>query len=212
MINSLRHSLPFNLFIDNLKIKFVDEVSDLGILFDRKLTFFPHILNIIKKLKMRKGIIYRNNYYLKSSRIKFIIFNTFFLPIIDYGITIWASAAPSYLRQINNVFERIRHLLSPYNPTTLNGRVLYFDLKYLQFYLNNCFDQLDLMLKVPYHKTRSTGFLDVSFKRLNISLRSFPDRIISKHAQIYENIFSLDNKLYAKFIKKYLNCVDSYIC
>lgn len=119
---------------------------------------------------MRKGIIYTNNYCLKSNRI---IFNTFFLPIIGYGITIWASAAPSYLRQVNNVFEKIRLSLSPYNFTTLNGRALYFDLKYLELYLNKCFDQLDLMVKVPFLKTRSLGFVDVSSKRLNVSFKIF---------------------------------------
>lgn len=51
---SFRQSSPFDLFINNLKIKVTDEVSDLGILFDRKLTFFLQILNIIKKNENEK--------------------------------------------------------------------------------------------------------------------------------------------------------------
>lgn len=111
MFSIQQDTFPLDIYINNVKINFTNEVLDLGIIFDNRLTFRPHILTIVKKLKIRPGIVLRNMYYLKCNRIKQIIFFNFILPIIDYGIIIWASAAPSNIKLVNNILEKAKSLL-----------------------------------------------------------------------------------------------------
>jgi hypothetical protein len=66
----------------------VDKYRDLGVIIDNRLTFKPHILEIVSKAKQRISLIFRT-FLTRDSIFLVKSFKSFILPIVDYCSQIW---------------------------------------------------------------------------------------------------------------------------
>ncbi|GBN62776.1 putative RNA-directed DNA polymerase from transposon X-element [Araneus ventricosus] len=86
-------------------INVVGEVKFLGIIFDKKLTFLPHVLQLRKKLDRALNILkVLSNTSWGASRLSLLrVYRAAILSKIDYGCTIYGSARQSVLQKLNTI-------------------------------------------------------------------------------------------------------------
>lgn len=68
-----------------------EDIKDLKITFESKLTFKKHISNIINQASWKYALIYRISKDIKNKNMILKLFNTYVRPILEYGTIIWAS-------------------------------------------------------------------------------------------------------------------------
>ena len=85
-------------------IERVFEYKYLGIWLDAKLSFNFHISDLVSKLRQKLGFLYSKKSYFPISCRKEIIEATF-LSVMDYGDTIYRSAASSLLKRLDTVYH-----------------------------------------------------------------------------------------------------------
>ena len=92
------HQANNKLQIDNHNIDTVETANDLGVKIDSKLSFHPHITNIISKANQRKSLILRC--FLSRSPANLLrAFKVYVRPLLEYASTTWS---PSYIRPPNH--------------------------------------------------------------------------------------------------------------
>jgi hypothetical protein len=62
---------------------------DLGVLFDKKMTFIPHIENIINRALRILGLVLRNFKCLKHSKTKIVLYNSLVRSLLEYCSVVW---------------------------------------------------------------------------------------------------------------------------
>ena len=86
--------------INNSIIHFSESVKYLGVIIDSKLSFASHIKYIESKLTRANGIIGRLKSTLpKDALLK--LYYALFQPHLLYGLTIWETTYPTYLKPLN---------------------------------------------------------------------------------------------------------------
>ena len=80
-------------------IKEVTETKFLGVTFDSKLSWIPHINNLHKKLKSATGIIRKIRQYIPKAQYK-SIYHTLFESHMTYGISVWGGVAKTHLDKL----------------------------------------------------------------------------------------------------------------
>jgi hypothetical protein len=90
------HQANNKLQIDNHNIDTVETANDLGVTIDSKLSFHPHITNIVSKANQRKSLILRC--FLSRNPANLLrAFKVYVRPLLEYASTTWS---PSYVTQI----------------------------------------------------------------------------------------------------------------
>ena len=94
--------------LDDHTIPVVDQYKYLGIIFDRKLTFIPHIKHLRikcnKAIQMLRVIAHTNWGADRKTLIK--IYRTLIRSKIDYGCFIYGSARKSYLKELETIHHQ----------------------------------------------------------------------------------------------------------
>jgi len=97
-----RHHDDPKLTLDGTLIPVVEETKFLGILFDKKLTFIPHIKNLkakcLKTLNLLKVIAHTD--WGADKKVLLNLYRTFIRSILDYGCIVYGSARKSYLKML----------------------------------------------------------------------------------------------------------------
>lgn len=97
--------------IDGHKIHEQDTVRDLGILYDRKLTFVPHIENIIKRGSKLLGFVIRNGKPFRNPKTKILLFYSLIRSILEYSSVVWRPHYSTHSLRIERLQKRfLRHL------------------------------------------------------------------------------------------------------
>lgn len=101
-------------YIGTDRIQQVQEFKDLGIVFDEKLTFIPHIDDLTTKMRSLYGAAYRfareiNNF---PSIVKIV--QTYITPVLEYGSIIWNQDRKGCKCVLNAFFTSRLVLLSVY--------------------------------------------------------------------------------------------------
>ncbi|KAK9870581.1 hypothetical protein WA026_008144 [Henosepilachna vigintioctopunctata] len=65
------------------------QIRDLGVVFDQKLSFVPHITQLISSAAKIYGFVIRNGKYFNNSSIFIEPFNTLIRSKLEYGSMIW---------------------------------------------------------------------------------------------------------------------------
>lgn len=95
-------------YINGIVINRHETVKDLGILFDRRLSFTPHIVNISKRAYQLTGAIYRLVKDIRCPNLSMKLYKSFVLPILEYGSIIWDQG-----RAIDNLqLEKSLHMIT----------------------------------------------------------------------------------------------------
>ena len=87
------------LTIGKTKISETDNIKFLGIFLDNRLKFNVHVNYLSTKISKQIGLLYKLNKYLPKEILK-LLYNSFILPYINYGIEAWFS---SYQNNTNKI-------------------------------------------------------------------------------------------------------------
>lgn len=99
------------LLMNNSPIKKDTSEKDLGITFDTKLKFSPHIRNIVSKANSRVGII-RHNFTNLSPTVFLPLYKALVRPLLEYGSVIWYPSLISDNQEIEKVQRRATKLVT----------------------------------------------------------------------------------------------------
>uniref|UniRef100_A0A3B3HCE9 Reverse transcriptase domain-containing protein n=1 Tax=Oryzias latipes TaxID=8090 RepID=A0A3B3HCE9_ORYLA len=90
--------------LEGNEIELVHVYKYLGILIDDALSFKPHIENLVRKLKLKLGFLFRNKCCF-SFGIKKRLVTATFLSILDYGDLLYMNATAQCLSKIDSVYH-----------------------------------------------------------------------------------------------------------
>ena len=96
--------------MDEIRLKVVEEEKDLGIVFDKELSFNNHISCIVKKSNSLVGMIRRSFYHLDMEMFK-CLFTAIVRPHLEYGAAIWNPHLKKHIIAIENVQRRATKLV-----------------------------------------------------------------------------------------------------
>ncbi|GBO17316.1 putative RNA-directed DNA polymerase from transposon X-element [Araneus ventricosus] len=100
--------------INNVAIPVVDDIRFLIVIFDRKLTFLPHILHLRKKCERSLNIqkvLSRTSWGAdRTSLLR--IYQAVILSRIDYGCMVYGSARPTVLRRLDTIHHSALRICS----------------------------------------------------------------------------------------------------
>ena len=95
-------------FIAGTELEHVDEIRDLGVTIDSKLTFAPHVSDIVRRANRALGLLIRS-FQVGTSRTKFnrgAVLAAYFAnvrSILEYSSVVWAGAAKSHTVRVDRV-------------------------------------------------------------------------------------------------------------
>ena len=166
-------------FIDVTRLEHVGEVRDLGITLDTKLTFAPHVGNVVSKANRSLGLLFRS-FQTGVRRANFdrnALMCAYFSnvrSILEYGSVIWAGAAESHTVRIDRVQHKFliwllsnttsghapslayTDLLSHFHLPSLASRRVQHDLLFIRNVFNSRLDSHILLRSFYLHApTRS---------------------------------------------------------
>jgi len=175
-----------NTYIPEVKI-----VKDLGVLFDRKLTFEPQTVNLTKSLRSTLGMFWRNLSPIRGTNALRSIYFATVQSQIDYGLPIWGSTAPSHLLAIESIHRKFLRFILNIHPEDHSLSYCELTKKSNSFTITNRYKYLTLNLAYSIHtfnpssntivlhpnnaqtNTRSQIRYEIPFFRLDITRRSF---------------------------------------
>ena len=183
-----------NYHIDNSSLQRVEELRDLGITLDSKLTFSAHINRTVSKANRALGIL-RRSFQSGLARQKFdrkALLSAYYAnvrSVLEYGTIVWSGAAKTHLKRLERVQHKFliwlatrargtngltsleyRDLLSFFNVQSLEARRAQFDLMYLRNIFSGRIDSSFLLgcfqLHVPRRPTRNVSLFSEPFARV----------------------------------------------
>ncbi|GBN39005.1 hypothetical protein AVEN_14392-1, partial [Araneus ventricosus] len=98
----------------NAPIPVVNEIRFLGVIFDRKLAFLPHILHLRKKCERSLNILkVLSRTFWGADRTSLLrIYQAVILSSIDYGCMVYGSARPTVLRRLDTIHHSALRICS----------------------------------------------------------------------------------------------------
>ncbi|GBN04418.1 putative RNA-directed DNA polymerase from transposon X-element [Araneus ventricosus] len=100
--------------IQNVAIPVVDDIRFLGVIFDRKLTFLPHILHLRKRCERSLNILkVLSKTSWGADRTSLLrIYQAVILSSIDYRCMVYGSARPTVLRRLDTIHHSSSRICS----------------------------------------------------------------------------------------------------
>ena len=122
---------PPNLYLRNELLTFEKEAKFLGVMFDQKLTFENHILELTKKCKNRLNLLKSmcGNGWGANSETILYTYRTYIRPLMEYGAVLYAYGDESLLQKIQAIETTAIKIAFDLPPWTLN----YFCYKHITF-------------------------------------------------------------------------------
>ncbi|XP_053969049.1 uncharacterized protein LOC128870442 [Anastrepha ludens] len=102
-----RTPLPAVYTLNGDKIREVDDIKDLGVTIDTKLTFHKHIDGITQRAFKILGFITRNSKDFKNPYSLICLFKTQVLPILEYGSIIWSPYTEAGITRLERVQRKL---------------------------------------------------------------------------------------------------------
>lgn len=92
---------------DGQVIEMVDTMNILGVIFDKKLNWGPHIENIRRRAKARLNIlkVLTCDKYGADEKIMLQLLDSLVLSTLEYGVEVYASASQSVLKRLETVYN-----------------------------------------------------------------------------------------------------------
>ncbi|GFY31925.1 putative RNA-directed DNA polymerase from transposon X-element [Trichonephila clavipes] len=170
--------------IRDIQIPVVPDVRFLGVIFDRRLTFLPHILHLRKKCEKSLNLLkVLSNTSWGADRTSLLrVYQAIVLSRIDYGCVAYGSACNSTLQKLDPVHHMALRICSgafrtsPVQSLYVNCHQLPLDLRRRKLSLAYYFK----ILSVPSHPLQNV-YMSTSMKRLYdarpSNIRPFMDRM-----------------------------------
>ncbi|GFX45993.1 probable RNA-directed DNA polymerase from transposon X-element [Trichonephila clavipes] len=170
--------------IRDIQIPVVPDVRFLGVIFDRRLTFLPHILQLRKRCEKSLNLLkVLSNTSWGADRTSLLrVYQAIVLSRIDYGCVVYGSACNSTLKKLDPVHHMALRICSgafrtsPVQSLYVNCHQLPLDLRRRKLSLAFYFK----ILSVPSHPLQNV-YMSTSMKRLYVArpsnIRPFMDRM-----------------------------------
>lgn len=190
--------LRFNYYIRTHSLDRVSTVTDLGIMFDDRMSFIPHINRTVNKAYRMCGFVIRQCQQFTNFPAIILLFNSLSRSILEYGSIIWAPTYQCHINQLERVQKNIVKFLmfklnlhsyeisypmrlSMLGMESLELRRVNADKIFMFKLFNNAVDCPSLLglfsLNVPSYGTRSTELIHVPFNRTNYGQHSATTRL-----------------------------------
>ena len=98
------------------------ELIILGVTFDPKLSFERHVRSVAASASQTIGIMRRGLKIFDSVEVVRHCFNSFMLPVLEYALLVWGSAARSHLALLYRIVNRCSYLMNDVVPCNLSIR------------------------------------------------------------------------------------------
>ena len=105
LYNNTTAVVDVNVSISNERIKFTDQIKYLGMYIDSDMKWRSHINHITSILSRNVGIIKKSSFFLKRKHL-LLLYNSLFLPYINYCCIIWGHTAPTLLLKLNKIKKK----------------------------------------------------------------------------------------------------------
>ena len=112
------------LYLDRTKIEVVSEFKFLGVIFDRKLSFLPHITALKKKCKKALNLlkVVALSEWGADRKVLLRLYRSLVRSKLDYGSIVYGSARKSYLKVLNSIHnEGLRLVLGAFRTSPVNS-------------------------------------------------------------------------------------------
>ena len=111
LYNNTTAMINVNVCIRNKHIKFTDKIKYLGMYIDADMKWRSHINHITNILSRNVGIIKKASFFLKSKYL-LLLYNSLFLPYINYCCIIWGHSAPTLLYRLNKIQKKVVRIIA----------------------------------------------------------------------------------------------------
>ena len=126
------NSSDINIFINNSLITRVQEDKFLGIIIHENLSWKPHISAVCDKVSKVIGVLCKSRRYLPLNTLK-TLYNSLFLPYINYCSLIWASTYASYLKPLYVLQKKAVRVIT-FSPPRTSSKPLFSKHNILSLY------------------------------------------------------------------------------
>lgn len=108
-------AIAYDYKIDDQVLVKKESMRDLGVIYDKKLSFSTHIDKICKKGRQMCGFIIRNSKHFKDHKTEVTLYKSLARSHLEYASEIWSSAAECHLQNTEKVQHNfIRYLARKY--------------------------------------------------------------------------------------------------
>nr|CAH7756779.1 unnamed protein product [Callosobruchus chinensis] len=189
------NALVYQYNINKEELQIVAENKDLGVIFDKSLSFNPHINELLAIISKKLGFIIRNSRDFTHSKVTRILYNACVLSKLEYGRLVWNPCYVTTCESIEKLQKRFLKYLSfredgiypavgtPYaelllrhNFVSLDNRRKVHSLVFLFKLLNNSHDCPELLERLnfncPKFSTRNAYTFYLNVPRTNLLLHS----------------------------------------
>lgn len=189
----IRNPIQTSYSIGGNSVKTVNEVDDLGIVFDSKFTFLPHLEKLIPKCYSSLAFIRRNcNDFSDPYTLKFL-YTSYVRSKLEYGAMIWSPYTNEHISRIEKIQRRFIKFALPHlsnveplpsyevccmhlGMETLEDRRKIQSMLFVFDLVNGNIDCSDLLEKIPFnvpHRSlRHNEIFYEAFHRFNYILNS----------------------------------------
>jgi len=160
--------INFNYSLNGAVLKKVEEIRDLGVILDSKLSFEPHVEAITQKSIRNLGFITRTAKHFRKKETFITLFNTLVRSNLEFAVPVWNPCYDKYMSKIERVQrkcinvmnykfnrERFYHSYKSnllfYRMNSLSDRRLIFDLIFLHKLINNKIDSSFGLSKLQFY-------------------------------------------------------------
>ena len=91
-------------------LKESDDLVNLGVTFDSKMTFEKHLRSVSRAASQRLGILRKSWHVFRDRSLLVRFFRGFVLPLLEYCSAVWCSAADTHLILLDRAVSGARYL------------------------------------------------------------------------------------------------------
>ena len=227
-----RNSILFNYTLNNLIIKRVETIKDLGILIDSRLSFNPHIDSITTKANKLLGFVLRRCQDFTAYKPLIVLYTSLVRSQVEYCTQVWnpfyacnSARIESIQRRFSRcIFKKFRvsDVVPPYinrlqklNLMSLESRRLYLDELLLYKIINSIVHTSfisEVNLYVPAYRSRNLNLFKVVTSATNAGLASPQYRLMINHDLFFsdQSLDIFDRSVYG-FKSSMLNLINKYL-
>lgn len=174
--------LKYDYRLDNTILTRPNTIKDLGVLFDPKLTFIPHLTSLISSCYKTLGFILRNMKDLKKIETCKLLFRSLVISKLEYACIVWSPIYITHVTNLENIQRRFlkslhyqffgtypprgfpeSHLLTIFEMQSLHERRQIHLLVYLHKLLGNRVNSPELIERINIHIPRMTSRYSQTF-------------------------------------------------
>lgn len=229
-----KNKINFEYKLGQDALRVVDVVDDLGVTFDKDLSFNAHVRRVCSKASRTWGMLRRNCKQMKDVKSFTLLYKSLVLPNLEYNSVIWCPSTDT----ATSALESVQHRFLRYIAYLLGQRMSVFDHDYSDIMftldlpslelrrafadctfvfklLNNYIDAPDLLslvqLRAPTVGTRSNVLFHIKWRRTELGKADIFPRVakIANKVSCFVDFFDVSVNVFKSQLEK--NLVQSML-